>query len=74
MAAPGLLTMLPALRPHQRMDLEHVAALGGTVRTKNAVFIGRKAHIAQVEIVFKVMVSANKQEQITSGGQVIEHG
>jgi hypothetical protein len=73
-ARPSRLTMLPALNSHQRMDLEHVAALGGTVRTQNAVFIGRKARIAQVEIVFKVMVSADKQKQITSGGQVIEHG
>jgi hypothetical protein len=71
-ARPSLLTMLPALSPQQRMDLEHVAELGGTARTQNAVFIGRKARIAQVEIVFEVM-SADKQEQITPGGQVFEH-
>jgi len=64
--------MLPALS-RQRMDLEDVATLRGTVRIRNAVFVGSKARIAQVEIVFKVMMSADEQEQITAGGQVIEH-
>jgi hypothetical protein len=64
--------MLPALSG-QRMDLEDVATLRGTVRIQNAAFIGRKARIAQVEIAFKMMMSADEQEQITAGGRVIEH-
>ena len=62
---------LPAPGLCKRMDLEDVAALGGTGR--NTVFIGRNAAVAQVKIVFKVMMPADKQEQATPGGQVIEH-
>jgi hypothetical protein len=63
---------LPAPSLCQRMDLDHVVTLGGTLR-RNTVFIGRKAGIAQVEIVFKMLMPADEQEQITPGGQVIEH-
>jgi hypothetical protein len=63
---------LPALSLCQRMDLDHVGTLGGTPR-RNTAFIGGKAGIAQVEIVFKMLMSADEQEQITPGGQMIEH-
>lgn len=62
---------LPAPGLCKRMDLEDVATLGGTRR--NTVFICRKAAVAQVKIVFKVMMPADEQEQATPGGQVIEH-
>jgi hypothetical protein len=50
---------LQALSLCQRMDLDHVATLRGTLR-RNTVFIGRKAGIAQVEIVFKMLMSADE--------------
>jgi hypothetical protein len=64
--------LLPALRLCQRMDLDHIGGLGGTVR-RNTVFIRRRAGIAHVEKVFQMLMSADEQEQITPGGQVIEH-
>jgi hypothetical protein len=51
--------VLPAPSLCQRMDLDHVAALGGTL-IRNTVFIGRKAAIAHVEIVFKMRMSADE--------------
>jgi hypothetical protein len=50
---------LPALSLCQRMDLDHVGALGETLR-RNPVFIRRTAGIAQVEIVFKMLMSADE--------------
>lgn len=50
---------LPALSLCQRMDLDHVATLRGTLG-RNTVFIGGKAGIAQVEKVFKMLMSADE--------------
>jgi hypothetical protein len=50
---------LPALSLCQRMDLDHVGTPGGAVR-RNTFFIGGKAGIAQVEIVFKMLMSADE--------------
>jgi hypothetical protein len=50
---------LPALCLCERMDLDHVGTLGETLK-RNTVFIGRKAAIAQVEIVFKMLMSADE--------------
>jgi hypothetical protein len=60
--------MLPALSRHKRMNLEDIGTLQGSLRTRNTVFIGRKARITQVEIVFEVMMSTDEQEQIAAGG------
>lgn len=51
--------VLPALSLGQRMDLDHVGTRRGTLR-RNTVFIGRKAGIAQVEKVFKMLMSADE--------------
>jgi hypothetical protein len=50
------------------MDLHYVGQARRATASEGTGLIGGAARIADLEIVFQMMVRANKQEQTTAGG------
>ena len=50
-----LLTTL-GLNARDRVDLDHVGAMGGTRGVENTVLIGGAANIAEIQIVLKMLM------------------
>jgi hypothetical protein len=48
------------LNARDRVDLDHVGAMGGSRRVENAVLIGGAANIAEIQVVFKMLMRADE--------------